>query len=428
MPRLTKTVVDALDPAGKNSFVWDSDLSGFGVRLMASGRMTYVVQYRTAAGATRRLTLASVGAIAPDEARKVARLRLADVAHGRDPSEERRAAREASRPMTVAELCEQYLQAARHGHVTTRFGRSKRAATVAIDEGRVSRHIVPLIGKKPAGELTRADIQRMADAIAAGKTATHVRTRARGVARVTGGPGTAARVVELLGGVWTWAEKRGLVSGQNPARGVDKARGEAQERVLSIHELGALGEAMERAREAAPLAVGALRLIALTGLRRDEACGLRWSEVDFEGSCLRLAQTKTGRSTRAIGKAAIEHLRSLPRLSDEFVFPSRSGKTYADLKKQLAAIFDAAKLTDARSQALRRTFATSADEAGYGDATVGELLGHAKRGVTQRSYVRRPDAALVAAATRVAQTIANAIDRTGGKVVALHPLGIATDG
>lgn len=428
MPKLTKSFVDRLEPAGKNSFAWDTELPGFGVRLQASGRMTFVIQYRTSAGATRRLTLGSVGAIAPDEARKVARKRLADVAHGRDPSAERRAAREASRPMTVAELCEQYLQAARSGHVTTRFHRPKRASTVAIDEGRVARHIGPLLGKKPAADLTRADVQKMADAIAAGKTAAKCKTKARGVARVTGGAGTAARVVELLGGVWTWADKRGLVSGPNPARGVDKARGEAQERVLSIKELGALGEALERAQAFAPLAVGALRLIALTGLRRDEACGLRWREIDFEGSCLRLAETKTGRSTRAIGKAAIEHLRALPHLDDEFVFPNRSGDGHADLKKQLAAIFDAAKLTDVRSQTMRRTFATFADEAGYGDATVGELLGHAKKGVTQRHYVRRPDAAMIAAATRVAQTIANALDRISGEVVTLHPREGASEG
>lgn len=88
-------------------------------------------------------------------------------------------------------------------------------STVLIDEGRIARHIVPLIGTIPARDLRRADVQRMADAIAKGKTAGIFKgkaegTKPRGRAIVTGGSGTAARVVELLGGIYSWAEKREL--------------------------------------------------------------------------------------------------------------------------------------------------------------------------------------------------------------------------
>lgn len=169
------------------------------------------------------------------------------------------------------------------------------------------------------------------------------------------------------------------------------------------------------------MACAALRLIALTGLRRGEAYGLRWSEVDLDGSCLRLADLKTGRSMRAIGATAVRHLRSILRLHDELVFPSRSGAGPADLKKQISALFDAAGLHDARGHDLRRTFASLAADEGYGDATIGELLGHARRGVTARHYIRRPDAALVAAADRVAERIAASIDeRKEGEVIDLR--------
>jgi hypothetical protein len=66
----------------------------------------------------------------------------------------------------------------------------------------VSRHIVPLIGRIPAKDLKRGDAQRMVDAIVIGKTAAIVKTKPRGRAFVTGGAGTAARVAELLGGIW----------------------------------------------------------------------------------------------------------------------------------------------------------------------------------------------------------------------------------
>lgn len=303
------------------------------------------------------------------------------------------------------------MEAARAGLVTTRFRRAKRQSTIAIDEGRISRHIVPLLGHRIAGSLTRHDVQRMADDIAAGKTAVTIKTKARGVARVTGGAGNATRIVGLLGGIWTWAEKRGFVSGANPCHRLELRADRAEDRVLSAEEMARLGDVLRRRQVEAPMAVAALRLLAFTGLRRGEAYSLRWAEIDLDGSCLRLAETKSGRSMRAIGGAAVEHLRSLPRLHPELVFPNSSGSGAADLVKRIAALFNEAGLHDARGHDLRRTFASVAADEGYSDATIGELLGHARQGVTSKHYIRRPDAALIAAAGRVSGRIAATLDR-----------------
>jgi integrase len=411
MPKLTKRVIDALRPTpGADLFAWDNELRGFGVRMKPSGRASYLVQYRTAQGRTRRYAFATVGTVTPHQARQLARAHLSEVEQGRDPSAERHQRREA---LTVTQLCHEYLDAARKGVVATRFKRPKRPSTVAFDAGRISRHIVPLIGNRVAGELTRADVQRMADDISAGRTAAIIKTGPRGKAVVTGGAGTAARVIGLLSGIFTWAERRGLVRGPNPAWGIEKQRGEAKERVLSPEELAKL-EAELRVHEADQP----------TGLRREEACGLRWREVDQDGSYLRLSVSKTGRSTRPLGKAALQFLATLRRGQSEWVFPNRSGTGSADLKKAIAALFDEADLMDARSHDLRRTFASAAAELGYGDAAIAELLGHARRGVTERHYVRRPDAVLIAAADRVAAQIKAAMEgNAGAKIVPLKKTG-----
>ena len=92
-------------------------------------------------------------------------------------------------------------------------------------------------------------------------------------------------------------------------------------------------------------------------------------------------------------------------------------------RKPLPGCLTAAGLHDARSHDLRRTFGSIAADEGYGDSTIGELLGHARRGVTARHYIRRPDAALIAAADRVCSRISAALDGKtdeSGKVIELR--------
>ena len=94
------------------------------------------------------------------------------------------------------------------------------------------------------------------------------------------------------------------------------------------------------------------------------------------------------------------------------------------MKASIARLFDAG-LRNVRSHDLQRTFGSVAADEGYGDATIAELLGHSRRGVTQRHYIRRPDAALVAAADRVSARIIAALDERKGslEVVPLRPSG-----
>jgi hypothetical protein len=291
MPKLTKRVIDALRPTpGADLFAWDNELRGFGLRMKPSGSASFLVQYRTPQGRTRRLAFAKLGTIAPDHARARARRLLMEVENGGDSSAARHDERDA---VSVSQLCERYMEAARAGLVTTRFRRPKCKSTIINDEGRISRHIVPLLGTAIASSLTRPAVQRMADAIAAGKTAGVFKTGPYGKAIVEGGASTAARVVELLGGIFTWAERRGLVAGPNPTRGVEKHRSEAKDRVLSLEELTKLGAVLREQDARHSAATAALRLIALTGLRREEACALRWGEIDPAGHCLRLETTKT---------------------------------------------------------------------------------------------------------------------------------------
>ena len=114
--KITKRTVDAIRPLPhRKSFVWDSGdgaLKGFGVRMKPSGVGSYILQYRNSEGRTRRLTLGRIASLTPEQARALAKDKQHAIAHGADPSAERRAARKG---ITVAELCDRYLEEATTG-------------------------------------------------------------------------------------------------------------------------------------------------------------------------------------------------------------------------------------------------------------------------------------------------------------------------
>lgn len=409
MPKLTKKVVDAAAPRDEKYFVWCSELAGFGVRVFPSGRRVYYADYRTKIGTRRRMSLGAHGKITVDEARKLAITTLGDVIRGEDPAEERTSRRKS---ITVAELCDRYLEAADKGLIMGKRGAAKKASTLYVDRGRIERHIKPLLGKRLVIELTQPDVQRFVRDVQAGKTADVIKTGSRGKAVVEGGAGTAARTVGLLGGILSFAISEGIITA-NPAAGVKKPADRKRKRRLSADEFAALGKALrvvEDSQEERWQAVTGVRLLALTGCRLGEIVKLRWSEVDRAESCLRLADSKEGASVRPIGRAVVALLNNLrPVAGSPFVLPAARGSgVFASLDDALERIAARAGLPDVTAHTLRHSFASAAGDLGYSDSTIGALLGHAGSTVTSR-YVHHLDAVLIAAADRVAAWIDGAL-------------------
>jgi site-specific recombinase XerD len=177
-----------------------------------------------------------------EEARREAKIKLADVARGEDPSEARRVARDAR---TVADLCDSYMQDAWAGRILHR-GRPKKSSTLQIDEGRIRRHIKPLLGAKAIDEVTRHDVQRFLHDVTEGATSADVKTRPRGRALITGGPGTAAKAVSLLSAIYSYALRKQWVAA-NPCMGVEKPADNKRQRYLTAEEYGKLGRGLFQA-------------------------------------------------------------------------------------------------------------------------------------------------------------------------------------
>lgn len=416
--KLTKRAIDAL-PTTRDDLFFDAELKGFGVRVKPSGAKTFFVKYAIG-GRTRRVSIGPYGPITAEQARVRAKELLGCIARGEDPAADKQAERDAP---TVEDLCRLYLEAAEKGLVLGKGGRSKKASTLTTDRGRVARHIIPLLGHMKVRDVTTPDLVRFVRDVTAGKTAADVKTGRRGRAIVEGGKGTAARTMGLLGGILSHAVAEGMIP-SNPARGVRRPAYERRQVRLSASAYAALERALSSAGEKRVpwQAAAAIRLLALTGLRRSEATGLRWDWVDLDGRCLRLGDSKTGASVRPLGAAAVALLDNLPRNSaSPFVFPAcRGDGSYGGLPKAWDRVVEAAgdDLAGLTPHGLRHGFAAVADDLGCTLPTISGLLGHSAGTITSR-YVLKVDAALVGAADLVSGRIAHMMREKKADSVAL---------
>jgi integrase len=435
MPKLIKRVVDAVVPSlAGDVFAWDSgdgSVKGLGLRVKPSGVKSFFVQYRNKHGRSRRLTIGKLGVFTVEQARDEARQKLAAAARGDDPAQARD---EARRAITVRKLCDEYLAEAEAGNIIGKRGEPKKASTLEIDRGRIARHILPLIGHRPVRDLTRPDIEKFFRDVKAGKTAADVRTdKARGRAIVKGGATAAKRTVGLLQGILSYAVRTGIVS-DNAAFGVRMPADEKRKVANLPVKYAALGRALEKAEDAGVTwqASEAVRLAALTGLRRAEAIELRWAAVDLAGRALHLSESNTGESLRPLGRAAADLLKLIKSrgVDGDFVFPAerKNGAAFGGLPKAYGRIIgnpkleanDRAALSDLTLHGLRHGFATIADTLGFTLPTVAALLGHAAGGVTA-GYVGRVDAVMIAAADKVADEVLRMIGEVRDATLVEHP-------
>jgi integrase len=383
MPRLTKRTVDAALPRERDYFVWDRELPGFGLRVMPSGRKSYLVQYR-AGGRTRRVGLGVHGAATPEQARKLARDRLGAVARGEDPAEEIRMRR---RAFTVAALCDRFLTE----HVAHRC----KPSTEGEYRRSVELFIKPRLGSFKLPDVKWPDILQLYDELR------HI-------------PYQANRTYGVLSSMFTFAEERGLLppgAKPFPRKFQAKFRERHRERYLSSEEYGRLWSALaelEVERPGMRPAINAIRLLAMTGCRLSEVQKLRWEHV--RSSTLELPDGKTGARRVYLSPEAVAVLEAIPRLPDNpyVITGAVPGQNLTDLQRPWRRIRGRAGLDDVRIHDLRHSFASAAVQKGESLPMIGKLLGHKQVQTTAR-YAHLADDPVHAAAGRIGGAIAAAI-------------------
>jgi integrase len=377
MKLTARTTASAGLPEGKTDHIfWDTDLTGFGLRIRLGGdriRKTYIAQYRTH-GRTRRVLIGSADKLGAEQARAAAKKVLGKAAIGEDPQAERKARRQRE-AYTLRSVAEDYLAAK---------GKVVRPNTHrGLVHYLTGPHFKPLHAM-PIDQITRRDVA----------------ARIEKITSENGSP-SAARARAALSALYAWAMGHGLTEA-NPVIGTIKPDdSRPRERVLSNPEIAALWRACGND------AFGkVVKLLLLTGARRMEVCGMRWSEIEIESGVWRLPpeRTKNKRAhTLPLAPMAMEIIKSIPRFVDrDNLFGERSELGFTqwgakrELDERLGEAVQPWTLHD-----LRRSTATGMADIGVQphviEAVLNHISGH-KVGVAgiynRSSYEREVKAAL----------------------------------
>jgi integrase len=360
--KITKRTVDSISPARIDQFLWDTDLSGFGLKVTPSGSKVYILQYRIGGRGSpaRRYTLGKHGSWTPDGARKEATRLLGLVASGADPAE---AKQKDKSGLNITSFAEHYLTQYAEPH--------KKPRSVVEDRRNLYKLVLPTLGTRRVDKISRAHIAKL-----------HHDLQETPVA--------ANRVLAVLTTLFNLAEKWGFrPDGSNPCRHIQKYKEHKRERYLNAAELIRLGEVLTKTKQNkthSSSVLAAIKLLIFLGARRSEVLTLKWDYVDLDTKSLRLPDSKTGSKTIHLNAPALAVLDTLPRVEgNPYVLPgNKRGSHLVNLQTAWQEIRKEANLEDVRLHDLRHSFASVAAGAGMSLPTIGALLGHHDTSTTNR--------------------------------------------
>lgn len=356
---------------------FDVKSSGFMLEVRASGGKTFYQRYRDNRGRERQYKIGSAQVLTVRQARRKARSVLAEALLGNDPQKVREELR--AIPTLAEFIRDSYLPFAKN------VKRSWRT-----DETILRLHILPSLGRRALDEITNHEI---ADVIR------HMRD-------VGYAPGTTNRALILLRFVFNLANKWGIPGAKNnPTGGLTTAPDVYRERFLTTEEARRLLSAIETDENR--VAARAIKLLLLTGARRNEITYAKWEYVNWDQRTLLVPRSKSGRARSIrLNSAALEVLRSIPPKDDNaFIFPSPgTGRPSSSLHFPWSRIRRRAGLIDVRLHDLRHSYASFLVNKGVSLYIVQGLLGHANSRATQR-YAHLADETLSDAAEMIGTVV-----------------------
>ena len=339
--RLKESRIEALEPRRSPYDIRDRELKGFGVRVLPSGRKRFFVHSQHEG---RRLwkTVGDASAMGLDEARRRATELLAAI----------------RRDDGAPALPEDRLFEAVAEEVFSRYGRHWKPGTKKVNRNYLRNTILPRFAGMNIADIGREDVRRWFGSL-----------------RAT--PVAADRSLPILSVIMRQAEIYGYrPEGSNPCTGFRRYRRKGRERFLSELELRRLGLVLDSREARHPREAAFIRLLLLTGCRKNEIGTLQWS--DYREGRLFLRDGKTGPRTVWLSSPARDILDGFPRRG-KWVFPSP--QTHGPVSMTIFETFwrqvrEEAGLAQVRLHDCRHTYASIAIMGGESVTTTARLLGH----------------------------------------------------
>lgn len=408
--KITKKAINALRPLDRPYTLWDTEIKGFGVKVLPSAQMSYVVQFRLGKGRSAKLfkkRIDEVGSISLEKARSRAEVWRDAASIGTDPVK----AQQDEAGRTFAKLAEDYLE---------RHADGKR--TKIQDERKLKRTLIKKLGSKTVSEISHRDVEDIHRALKKS-------------------PYEANRHVALLSKMFSLAVKWGWIE-KNPATGIRKYVEDPRERYMDHDEMVRLTAALSAYEQEvakkwpqeksyhvfeARCAVNAIRLIALTGARKSEVLSATWDQFDIgKGVWTKpSSHTKTKKAHRVIlsppAMELVNGIQSEVQDNDIYLFPSRRSSSghLKDVKRVWGKLLEFSEIKNLRIHDLRHSFASILASSGSSLIIIGRLLGHTQPSTTAR-YAHLFDDPLRDAANKVGAAYDAAKKDQSADVVPLH--------
>jgi len=413
MPRLTERAVERAKPRDTKYELSCSVIPGFMLRVLPSGKKSYYVRYRDDAGKDRRVRLGLTTNLSFAEASQLA---MAKVSGFESPSEETKQRTTRQPAVASTRQCPRLQDFA--GRFLEEYVDARLKPTTQ-KKYRMSmvKSVVPHFGKLRLDEIKFADVSRY-----------HSSKRKT--------PAHANYTLALLSSMYSRAIEWGVLdrSFVPPTRGVKKFPTRSRERFLTAQERATLNRFLDHAltipsNRAGGLrwhSVAAIRLLALTGMRRSEVLDLTWEMVDYRHHCFRLPDSKTGQKVVPVSTSALDLVRECRKVWESCshtpkpatVIFSKNGSavdptvltaTWCERVRSRIPGFGKVRLHD-----LRHSAASDALMAGVPLAVVGKILGHRKPETTAR-YAHIADSVVTDAVEAMSQAIEHG-NRTGKRL------------
>lgn len=363
--KLTEAIIKTAEIKPAIYYLWDSDIKGFGVKIIPNGKKKYFLKYRPKNSINQRWYIfGEVGTMKLVTAREEAIKLWGLISSGEDPQADKKEKR------TATSLIEFYpLFIKDYVEVIGAKPNYRRSIEYCWND-----YIKPALGHKAILDINERDIERIHNALKDKKY-------------------TANRVLSLLKLMFNVMERWKLKPvNTNPCQFINKFKEEPRQRYLTLSEVKLLSDALDKVEQDNPenvFSVGAIKLLLLTGARKTEILSARWAWVDFEKGIIQLPDSKTGQKTVYLSPKAVQILYKLKKAGNDTGNPYiiqnvKTGGYIQDIKHLWAKILKIAGINKCRVHDLRHTAASIAISQGHSLSEIAQLLGHASPFTTQR--------------------------------------------